>query len=46
MSLCKSLGQFDQGAPVGRIFDFLERDDEAQPLNDGQINLIVSKQLQ
>jgi len=45
-SLCKSLGQFDQGAPVGRILDFLERDDEAQSLDDGQVDLIVLKQLQ
>jgi hypothetical protein len=45
-SLRKSLGQFDQGAPIGRILDFFECDNEAQPLNDGQIDLIVLKQAQ
>lgn len=45
-SLCKSLGQFDQDAAIGRILDFLERDDEAQPFNDVQVDLIVLKQLQ
>ena len=45
-SLCKSLGQFDQDPPIGWILDLLERDDEAQSLDDGQVDLIVPKQLQ
>jgi hypothetical protein len=45
-SLRKSLGQFDQDASIGWILDVFKRDDEAQPLNDGQIDLIVLKQLQ
>jgi len=44
-SFCKSLGQFDEVAPIGWILDFSKRDDEAQPLNDGQVDLIVLKQL-
>jgi hypothetical protein len=45
-SLCKSLGQFDEDASIGWILDFFKRDDETQPLNDGQVDLIVLKQLQ
>jgi hypothetical protein len=44
-SLSKPLGQFDEHAPVGRILDFSERDDEPQTFSDGQIDLIVQKQL-
>jgi hypothetical protein len=43
--LCKSFGEFDEDAPVGRIPDFPEGDNEPQPFDDVQINLIVPKQL-
>jgi len=45
-SLCKSLGQFDQHASVGRILDLLKCNDEAQTLGDTQIDLIILKQPQ
>jgi hypothetical protein len=44
-SFCKSFGQFDENAPVGRILDFFKRDDEPQTLNDGQVDVIIQKQL-
>jgi hypothetical protein len=44
-SLSKPFGQFDEHAPVGRILDFSERNDEPQTFGDGQIDLIVQKQL-
>jgi len=44
-SLSKPFGQFDEYAPVGRILDFSERNDEPQTFGDGQIDLIVQKQL-
>jgi hypothetical protein len=44
-SLSKPFGQFDEHAPVGRILDFSECNDEPQTFGDGQIDLIVQKQL-
>jgi hypothetical protein len=44
-SLSKSLGQFDEQAPIGRILDFSECNDEPQTFGDGQIDLTVLKQL-
>jgi len=38
-SLSKALGELDEHAPVGRILDFVECDDEAQTFNDVQIDL-------
>jgi hypothetical protein len=43
---CKSLGQLDQHASVGRILDFLKCNDEAQALGDTQIDLTILKQPQ
>ncbi len=45
-SLSKALGELDEHAPVGRILDFVECDDEAQTFNDVQIDLIFPKQPQ
>jgi hypothetical protein len=42
----KSFGEFDEDAPVGRILDFPEGNDEPQPLDNVQIDLIILKQLQ
>jgi hypothetical protein len=44
--LCKPFGEFDEDAPVGRILDFPECNDEPQPFDDVQIDLIIPKQLQ
>jgi hypothetical protein len=44
-SLSKPFGQLDEHAPIGRILDFSESNDEPQTLGDGQIDLIVEKQL-
>jgi hypothetical protein len=44
-SLSKPFGQFDEHAPVGRILDFFECNHEPQTFGDGQIDLIVQKQL-
>jgi hypothetical protein len=44
-SLSKPFGQFDEHAPIGRILDFSECNDEPQTFGDGQIDLIVQKQL-
>jgi hypothetical protein len=44
--LSKPFGELDDHPPVGRILDFVECDDEAQALNDAQIDLIVPKQPQ
>ena len=41
----KPFGQFDEHAPIGRIPDFSECNDEPQTFGDGQIDLIVQKQL-
>jgi hypothetical protein len=45
-SLCKPFGQFDEDAPIGRIFDFVECNDKPQTFDDAQIDVIVLKQLQ
>jgi hypothetical protein len=42
----KSLGEFDEGAPVGRILDLSKGDDESQPFDNIQVDLIIPKQLQ
>jgi hypothetical protein len=42
----KTLGKFDQDAPIGRILDFSEGDDEPQPFDNIQVDFIVAKQLQ
>ena len=44
--LRKPFGEFDEDAPVGRILDFPEGDDQPQPFDNIQIDLIVPKQLQ
>lgn len=44
--LCETLGEFNQNTPIGGILDFSEGDDEPQPFDDVQIDLIVAKQLQ
>jgi hypothetical protein len=44
-SLSKPFGQFDEHAPIGGILDFSECNDEPQTFGDGQIDLIVQKQL-
>jgi len=43
---CQALGEFDQDAPIGRILDLSESDDETQSLDDVQVDLIFAKQLQ
>ena len=45
LSLSKPFGQFDEHAPIGRLLDFSECNDEPQTLGDGQIDPIVEKQL-
>jgi hypothetical protein len=42
----KTLGKFDQNAPIGRILDFSEGDDEPQPFDNIQVDFIFAKQLQ
>jgi hypothetical protein len=42
----QALGEFNQNASIRRIADFPERNDEPQPLDDIQIDLIVPEQLQ
>jgi hypothetical protein len=44
--LCKPFCKFNEYAPVGRYLDLSQCNDETQTLNDVQINLIISKQLQ
>jgi hypothetical protein len=44
--LRETLGQFDQNAPVSRVPDLSEGNDEPQAFDDVQIDLIVAKQLQ
>jgi hypothetical protein len=44
--LRQPFSHFDQDAPVGRILDFPEGDDEPQPFDNIQIDLIFPKQLQ
>ena len=43
---CKPFGEFDDDAPIGRIFDFSECDDEPQPFDHTLVDLIVPEQLQ
>jgi len=46
-NLCgETLGKFDQNAPIGRILDFSEGDDEPQPFDNIQVDFIVAEQLQ
>lgn len=42
---CEAFGQLHQQAPVARILDFLECNDEPQTLNHSQIDLMIPKQL-
>jgi hypothetical protein len=42
--LCKPFGEFDEDAPIGRIFDFSECDDEPQTFDDVEIDLIIPNQ--
>jgi hypothetical protein len=44
--LCKPFCKFNEYAPVGSYLDLSQCNDETQTLNDVQINLIISKQLQ
>jgi hypothetical protein len=44
--LCKPFCKFNEYAPVGRHLDLSQGNDETQTLNDVQIDLIISKQLQ
>jgi hypothetical protein len=46
LSPCKSLGQFDEQASIGRILDFLKCNDQAQTLDNAQIDLMILKQPQ
>ena len=39
----QTLGEFDQNAPVGRVPDFSEGDDEPQPLDNIQVDFIVAR---
>jgi hypothetical protein len=41
----KPFGQRNEHTPIGRVADFLECSDEPQTLGDGQVDLIVQKQL-
>ena len=42
----KSFGEFNQDAPVARIPDFPKGDDEPQPFDNIQVDLIIPEQLQ
>jgi hypothetical protein len=42
--VCKPFGEFDEDAPIGRIFDFSECDDEPQTFDDVEIDLIIPNQ--
>lgn len=44
--LCEALGEFDQNAPIGRILDLSEGDDEPQSFDNVEVDLIFAKQLQ
>ncbi len=41
----KPFGQLNEHTPIGRVADFFECRDEPQTLGDGEIDLIVQKQL-
>ncbi len=43
---CKSFGEFNEDAPVGGILDFPKGDDEPQPFDNIQVDLIIPEQLQ
>ena len=45
-SPCKSLGQFDENAPIRRILDLVESNYQPQTFSDRQVDLIIPKQLQ
>ena len=45
-SLCKSFGQFDEGAPIRRILDLVESNDQPQTFSDSRVDLMIPKQLQ
>ena len=45
-SLCEPFGKLDEHPPVGGRLDFPEGNDEAQTLDDIQIQLIGQQQLQ
>lgn len=42
----QAFGEFDQNAPIGRFFNFVERNDEPQTLDDVQIQLMFVQQAQ
>jgi hypothetical protein len=44
--LCQALGKLDQNPPIGRVAYFSKSDDEPQPFDNIQIDLILPKQLQ
>jgi hypothetical protein len=44
--LCESFGQFDEDTAVGGILDFPKGDDEPQPFDNIQVDLIIPEQLQ
>jgi hypothetical protein len=44
--LREALGELDQDAPIGRITDLSECDDEPQSFDRVQVDLIVAQQLQ
>jgi len=44
--LREPLGEFDENTAVGRILDLSKGDDEPQPFDDIQVDLIIPKQLQ
>ena len=43
--LRKSFGEFDEDTAVGGILDFPEGDDEPQPFDNVQVDLIFPEQL-
>lgn len=42
----QAFGEFDQNAPIGRFFDFVERNDESQTLGHVHIQLMFVQQAQ
>lgn len=43
--LCESFGEFEEDAAVGGILDLPECDDEPQPFDDVQVDLIFPEHL-
>jgi len=43
---CKSFGEFNEGTAVAGILDFPEGDNEPQPFDNIQVDLIIPEQLQ